>query len=63
MKKSMIENLSIDEQKCEAAAQALNKAVLRIHYTLATSGPTASGPAASGTAAPRPAAPRPGAAT
>jgi hypothetical protein len=46
MKKSMIENLSIDEQKCEAAAEALNRAVLRIHYTLAMSGSAAPRPGA-----------------
>ncbi|MDR2477117.1 MAG: hypothetical protein LBD18_04955 [Treponema sp.] len=42
MKKGIIENLSIDELKCEAAAQTLNKAVLRIHYTLTMTGAAAS---------------------
>jgi hypothetical protein len=35
MKKSIIEGQNIDEQKTEAAANALNKVVLEIHYILA----------------------------
>jgi hypothetical protein len=35
IKKSIIEGQNIDEQKNEAAANALNKVVLKIHYILA----------------------------
>ncbi|MDR2619297.1 MAG: hypothetical protein LBC62_10545 [Treponema sp.] len=43
IKKSIIEGQSIDEKKYESAARILNKAVLRIHYTLAMAKNTASG--------------------
>jgi hypothetical protein len=45
MKKSIIENLSIDELKCEAAAQALKRSVLRMHVSLAMTGAAAAAPA------------------